>query len=141
MWEGSERDGGSYRGSDRKSTGGDYTHRIWTCPRHVVPRKQLASEQDIRVVKDVDVRGHPAWERALAARPPLPRRNKSKVEAFVWHVKPESMPVKGIIYSDGSARDGPIKELVRCGWSFVVVDDRGQVIAAAYGVPHHGLMI
>ena len=114
---------------------GDYTHRIWTCPRHVVPRKQLANEQDLRAVKDVDVRGHPAWERALVARPPMPRRKKSKVEPIVWHVKPKSMPIKGIIYSDGSARDGPIKELVRCGWAFVVVDEEGQVIAAAYGLP------
>ena len=114
---------------------GDYMHRIWTCPRLEIPRKQMTSEQDLRVVKDVDVRGHPAWERALVARPPLPRRRKSEVETFVWHVKPKSMPIKGIIYSDGSARDDPIKELVRCGWAFVVVDEEGQVIAAAYGLP------
>ena len=112
---------------------GDYTHRIWTCPRHAVPRKQLASDQDLICVKDVDVRGHPAWERGLVARPPIPQRTKSKVETFVWHVKPKLMPAKG--YSDGSARDGPIKKLVRCGWAFVVVDEDGQVIAAAYGLP------
>ena len=54
---------------------------------------------------------------------------------MVWRVQPDSLPVKGTIYSDGSARDGPIKELVRCGWSFAVVDDDGRVIAAAYGLP------
>ena len=114
---------------------GDLLHRAWSCHRHDPKRKELAPEADVRTVKSVDVRGHPAWERALVARPPLPKKKKAAVETFIWHVRPASLPLVGKVYTDGSARDGPIPELIRCGWSFVVADARGEVIAAAYGVP------
>ena len=41
----------------------------------------------------------------------------------------------GTVYPDGSARDGPIPELVRLGWAVVVLDDRCNILAAAFGVP------
>ena len=31
--------------------------------------------------------------------------------------------------------DGPTPELARCGWAFAVLNDLGEVVAAAYGVP------
>ena len=114
---------------------GTPVHRNWSCPRHKEARKKHVSEADIRVVADVNVQGHPAWERALVARPPLPRKKKAAMETFVWHVRPESLPICGTFYTDGSARDGPVKELIRCGWSVVAVNPMGEVIAAAYGVP------
>ena len=57
------------------------------------------------------------------------------MESFKWHVQPQALPIRGAFYTDGSARGGPIKELVRCGWSFVAVNSQGEVIAAAYGAP------
>ena len=39
------------------------------------------------------------------------------------------------MYPDGSLLDNVAPELGRTGWSFVVLDDAGCVIAAAYGVP------
>ena len=43
--------------------------------------------------------------------------------------------LEGTAYTDGSFLDGPVVELGRCGWSFVVLNDQGQATAAAYGVP------
>lgn len=40
----------------------------------------------------------------------------------------------GEVYSDGSCMEGFVKELGRCGWSCVVLDVDGDVLAAAYGV-------
>jgi len=66
----------------------------------------------------------------------MPLKKVSRVETFNWHVKPAGgIIIEGDVYPDGSARDGPIPELVRCGWSFVVVDKHGNIDAAAYGVP------
>ena len=55
-------------------------------------------------------------------------------ESFTWEVKPKAFPVCGAVYTDGSARDGPTVELVRCGWAFTIIDGEGEVLAAAYGV-------
>ena len=82
----------------------------------------------------VNLRGNPAWERALVPRPPLPLKNKATRESFRWIVAPRSFPIVGAVYSDGSARDGPTPELLRCGWAFVIMDSNGEVVAAANGV-------
>ena len=52
---------------------------------------------------------------------------------FHWKVEPSEPLVRGRFYLDGSALDGPSAVMMRCGWSFVVVDDKGRVLAAAYG--------
>ena len=39
------------------------------------------------------------------------------------------------MYTDGSRLDGPSAVTARNGWAFVVIDDEGTMIAAAYGVP------
>ena len=118
-----------------KAPVGSLVHRNWSCPKHDGLRKEYTSEADRRTVVDANVQGHPAWERALVARPPPPRKKKAAVESFKWHVQPQALQIRGTFYTDGSARGGPIKELVRCGWSFVAVNSQGEVIAAAYGVP------
>ena len=74
-------------------------------------------------------------EKALVARPTLPKRGLSPTETFHWHVKPRELPVYGAKYSDGPVREGAILELARCGWAFVIADEVGTVLAAAYGVP------
>ena len=114
---------------------GDLVHRHWGCPVTKPVRDELAPQQDVRTAADVNVRGHPAWERALVTRPTMPLKRRSPTETFNWHVKPEQLPVAGKVYPDGSARDGPYPELERCGWAFVVLDDNGRIIASAYGVP------
>ena len=65
----------------------------------------------------------------------MPLARRSGVETFNWHIKPLHGPVAGEVYTDGSARDGPTPELLRCGWSFMVIDGAGKITAAAYGVP------
>ena len=110
-------------------------HRNWMCKRTDAIRAKYAREEDIFAARQLEVRGHPTWERGLTARPAMPLRKKSAVETFHWHVRPKEGLVHGRGYPDGSARDGPTPELVRLGWSFAVLDDRGHLIAAAYGVP------
>ena len=43
--------------------------------------------------------------------------------------------ITGIFYTDGSRRDILHPDTVRMGWSFVVIDSTGQLIAAARGCP------
>ena len=114
---------------------GDLIHRTWNC-KHTEPLRQKgAPAVDTRTARNVDVSGHLAWEKGLLARPTIPRKKRSKVETFNWHTLPKDGLAAGNVYPDGSARDGPIPELERLGWSFAVVDGNGKVAAAAYGVP------
>ena len=48
-------------------------------------------------------------------------RQAAQAESFHWTVRPEGEMFEGDIYPDGSAFDGPTVELMRCGWSFVVL--------------------
>ena len=50
-------------------------------------------------------------------------------------MKPPDVWVRGDIYTDGSALDGPTGEPMRCGWAFVAVDEQLRVVAAVRGVP------
>ena len=118
-----------------KAPRGDLIHRNWECKRTKALRSSTAPDADVRAVADVDLRGHPTWDRGLTIRPTEPLRRKSPVETFNWHIKPRQLPIVGHVYPDGSSRDGPIPELERCGWAFAIVDDSGELIAAAYGVP------
>ena len=104
-----------------KAPKGDLIHRNWKCEHTEALRSEHAPLSDVRAMKDVDPKGHPTWERGLVARPTLPLKTRSKVETFNWHVKPDG-PATGVVYTDGSARDGRISELQRCGWAFVVID-------------------
>lgn len=66
-------------------------------------------------------------------RPSLPR---TKEESFKWKARPEGDMFEGGINPDGSALDGPAAELIRCGWSFVVLcQNTGTVIASAFALP------
>ena len=60
---------------------------------------------------------------------------KSWCETFNWKVKPNSLPLVGTCYNDGSCREGTIQELARCGWAFTFVDSNGEIVGSAYGVP------
>ena len=54
---------------------GDLNHRIWKGDCLKTLRERRASQQDLAIVRDVNIRGHAAFEMALMARPPLPRRS------------------------------------------------------------------
>ena len=114
---------------------GDLIHRNWGCMHTRALRAEHAPEADVRTAMDINVKGHPAWERGLMVRPSMPLKRRSPVETFNWHVRPRQLPVVGAVYPDGSSRDGPIPELERLGWAFVIVGSSGEILASAYGVP------
>ena len=71
-----------------KAPRGDIIHRNWNC-QHLEPlRVKHARSEDVRTARDVDVLGHPAWEKGLLLRPAMPLIRKSAVETFHWRVKP-----------------------------------------------------
>ena len=114
---------------------GNLSHRLWKGECLKPSRVKMARKEDLVVTRTCDVAGHPAWERGLSVRPPLPKCRQSKVETFNWYVKPAALPLQGDVYPDGSYLDGIVKETGRCGWAFVVIGVDGTVSAAAYGVP------
>lgn len=67
--------------------------------------------------------------------PPPPARPPSRCATFHWKVKPSEPLVSGRFYVDGSALDGPVAELTTTGWAVVVLNDDGEVIASAFGLP------
>lgn len=71
----------------------------------------------------------------------LPLRKRMEQEIFHWVVKPaDGLLPPGDVCVDGSALDGPYRQLIRCGWAFVIIDDDGNITVAARGVPPRGSM-
>ena len=89
-----------------KAPVGNFNHRIWNGKCNEALRGKLAPHCDVQDARGCSIGGHPAWERALVARPALPKRGVSPHETFNWHVRPRSLPVTGTRYSDGSVREG-----------------------------------
>ena len=114
---------------------GDLNHRAWSGECLKEMRKRHADPEDVRITETCNIAGHPAWERAMAVRPPAPMVRPSKVGTFWWHVRPRELPVQGIVYPDGSELDARVPEMSRTGWAFVITNEDGVVLAAAYGVP------
>ena len=59
-------------------------------------------------------------------------------DTFTWVLRPTDGLVGGKVYTDGSMIDGPPYLDGRCrrlGWAFVVLDQQGNIIAAAHGAP------
>ena len=91
-----------------RATVGNSSHRIWSGGCSDALRKKHAPECDVIDFNGCNVVGHPAWEKALVARPSLPKRGVSPTETLHWHVKPRDLPVHGAKCSDGSVREGAI---------------------------------
>ena len=115
---------------------GTLFHRTWICKSLAEPRQKEAPPEDIARTKLGWGAGDPVWERALAPMPPLPTRKRKEYAIFHWIIEPlEGILPPGDVYVDGSALDGPYRQLIRCGWAFVMIDDLGNITAAARGVP------
>ena len=59
----------------------------------------------------------------------------AKHATFKWILRPPGGTFRGRVYTDGSRLDGPSQLLARNGWAFVVINDDGELIAAASGIP------
>ena len=94
---------------------GNCCHRLWKGDCNSTLRKELAPANDVQDLRGCSVEGHAAWEKALMPRPTPPKRGVSPCETFHWHVRPQSLPVTGTKYTDGSVREGAYAELARCG--------------------------
>ena len=112
---------------------GTLGHRIYECPRLSGSRDKYA-DNDV-VSRGIANPGTLDYERAMKQRPPIPSTKQCKEETFEWEVEPVCGWFEGTVYPDGSLRDGKFAELARSGWSFVVIDDKGRIVAAANGVP------
>ena len=59
---------------------GDLIHRSWACRHTEALRESHARKSDVRTAKEIEVRGHPSWEKGLTTRPSLPLRKKTNAE-------------------------------------------------------------
>ncbi len=115
---------------------GNLCHRNWQCPAHSDKRSKLAPEELIMAVSRGEGLGNSAQERALfpSIRHLIPKR--SSQASFEWVVQPSELPVSGKVYTDGSRIDAEIdQDVARLGWSVVVVEDDGRIVASAKGIP------
>ncbi len=76
-----------------------------------------------------------AMERALFRPAEVAIPPPAEHESFHWILRPPDGLVEGTVYTDGSRREGRDRRLARNGWSFVAVDDGGNITAIARGVP------
>ena len=114
------------------------TTDVWVGIIENIPSPYSVQSEPMEHEKEAEceLSGHPSCERGMAPRPTLPMRQAAQAESFKWKVQPGGEMFEGDIYPDGSALDGPTVELMRCGWSFVVLCQRARkIIASAYGVP------
>ena len=123
---------------------GSSNHRIWKCQAGPIKeaRAKWSRAKDRNIEASCNTAGHPSWERGFAPKPSPPKTAAAAAESFRWVVRPEGDLFHGDVYPDGSALDGPNPELMRCGWSFVVLcPSSGKTVASAMGVPHLGSWI
>ena len=113
---------------------GNIYHRIVCCPRTRDNCKMQRPDLE-RIFKADPVRpGDPRIERALFTYAPGPDLLPHEAETFHWIVKPCTELLRGTVYPDGSWLDGPSRH-ARGGWAFVVVDELGEEVACARGLP------
>ena len=121
---------------------GTLHHRLWgQCPSLREPLEHLAPAALIREASE-RMREGPLdtaeWMRGLVALPLSAVPAPPAEATFVWVKRPSEGVFSGVAYTDGSLLDGPSRHCGLCsrlGWAFVVIDELGEVIAAAHGVP------
>ena len=120
---------------------GTLWHRIWDCPCHSSLRTKFAPVHLPESVRQALSAGekkllcHGLLLDKYAEVPP-----PSSEATFQWVKWPE-VSIGELetgtyaVYTDGSRLDTEVKCLSRCGWSFVVADFDGGLIASAHGLP------
>ncbi len=112
---------------------GSLLHRVCSCPAHRRERELWApdavkwsqpSQNDVA-----------AFTRALVPSIDYVVPPPAAEETFSWIARPAGGTVRARFYTDVSRLDGPSALLARNGWAFVAVDERGDVVASAHGVP------
>ena len=74
--------------------------------------------------------------RGLCPTPNLLVRNEEDYDTFLWHVRPRGdIPVGASVFTDGSLIDASWESYQALGWAFIAIDDDGEILAAAFGVP------
>ncbi len=121
----------------REAPVGSLMHRIWRCPSLEDARVRLAPAQFLDDMRSDDPPCTVSTTRALFPSLLHLTTHPPTEETFEWVVAPAdgSGSVVGTVYSDASAVDNRHHDLRRLGWSFVVLDGEGQIIAIACGRP------
>ena len=106
-----------------------------TMPQWMRPHLRGPAEQWDPLVKFGLTRG------LCPALNPL-HRPESDYDTFSWFARPAAsygfgrdMPAGAKIFTDGSLLDGGWAGYHALGWAFVAINEYGEVLAAAYGVP------
>ena len=116
---------------------GTLAHRNYQCPSLELERVKYAPPY-LRHRVERQAEGNEMFERALVPSIAHTVKPPSVQSTFTWQLKPQGGTYQGTIYIDGSRLDGPDDLLARNGWAFVVINEDGEMIAAAYGVPQTG---
>ena len=120
---------------------GTAVHRIWECGTTRLQRQRLVSPLLRNAYQRACTNGTAdlaVWTRGLMPTQQAVRIAEEHCESFRWIVRPVDGWIAGRIYSDGSMIDGPpcLDGLCRrLGWSFVALDNHGNITASACGVP------
>ena len=66
----------------------------------------------------------------------MPERDFSGFDSFEWFREPGEVPNGCVVFTDGSLIDGKVRYGCQSlGWAFAIINDDGDLIAAAHGVP------
>ena len=85
-----------------------------------------------RTERDLSVVVRCCLTRGLYPSPKVPHRHEGRFDTFVWHTEPRTMPSGCRVFTDGSLLDGDLgKEFASLGWAFAVIDEVGDLVAAA----------
>ena len=112
---------------------GNLVHRVWSCPAHREARSQYAPD-DVRF-RQPSSGNTAAYTRALVPSLDHEVPPPASEATFSWIVRPEYGTICACFYTDGSRLDGPSALLARNGWAFVAIDEHGEIVASAHGVP------
>jgi len=77
-----------------------------------------------------------ALTRCLFPATACPLRDPSSFDTFVWVTQVREIPIGCVVFTDGSLLDGSLPSGWKSlGWAFAIVDQEGNLVAAARGVP------
>ena len=118
---------------------GTLAHRL-ICPALAAFRRRFMPEwlQDVLATQGSDLTGAQLLQltRGLVPTPRVERAPPNEHGTFDWHIAPDGPLVASQLFTDGSLMDSALGDICpSLGWGFVALDDCGNVLAAACGVP------